>query len=133
MNKSLRKPKFRRISADININVLPVKLKKAMQRAIDLVQRYELPCDVAVTDIENTTARHLWYKNGTCVIQLSFALVCNADARAIHRRIIHEAAHHIAGRNHLDHADEHFREVAADLYEREGFPRGMPSDGCGNM
>ena len=71
MNKSLRKPKFHRISADININVLPVKLKKA--------------------------------------------------------------AHHIAGRKHLDHADKRFREVAADLYEREGFPSGMPSDGCGNM
>jgi hypothetical protein len=133
MNKSLRKPKFQRISADVNINVLPTKLKKAMLRAIDLVQRYELPCDVAVTDLENTTARHIWYKNGTCVIQLSFVLVCNADARAIHRRIIHEAAHHIAGPKHLDHDDEHFRKIAADLYEREGFPKGKSGDARGSM
>jgi len=53
------------------------------------------------------------------------------DSKAVHRRVVHEAAHHIAGLRHGH--DEHFRRIAADLYEREGYPRGKPGDHCGNM
>lgn len=84
-----------------------------------------------IFELEGTTARHGWRKDGTCAILLSYKLVLNGDARAVHRRIIHEAAHHIAG---LEHGhDEHFRQVAADMYDREGYPRGKPGDHCGNM
>lgn len=120
----------RKIVVETSVKELPVKLRSAMLRAIDLVKRYDLPCDVAISDIP-TTARHGWRKDGSCAILLSFDLVSKGDSTAVHRRIIHEAAHHIAGHEHGH--DEHFRRVAAELYEREGYPRGKPGDHCGNM
>jgi hypothetical protein len=122
--------KPRNITVEVPVNALPAKLRSAILRAIDLVKRYNLPCDVEVRDIP-TTAKHSWRKDGTCAIRLSNDLVRRGDSKAVHRRIIHEAAHHIAG---LEHGhDEHFRKVAADLYQREGFPKGKPGDHCGNM
>jgi hypothetical protein len=133
MKKRSRKRDSRTVVLQTSIDNLPEKVRAAMLRAIDLVKRYELPCDVAITELQNATARHGWRKDGTCSILLSFDLVQNGDSRAVHRRIIHEAAHHIAGLEHLDHDDEHFREIAAYMYEREGYPRGRPGDHCGNM
>lgn len=133
MKRRARSRDSKTVVVQTSIDNLPEKVRAAMLRAIDLVKRYELPCDVAITDLEGTTARHGWRKDGTCSILFSFNLVQNGDSRAVHRRIIHEAAHHIAGLEHLDHDDERFRRIAAALYECEGYPRGKPGDHCGNM
>ena len=82
------------------VDQLPERLRSAMLCAIDVVKRYQLPCDVAFSDIPNT-ARHGWRKDGTCVIFLSFDLAHNGDSKSVHRRVIHEAAHHMAGFNLL--------------------------------
>lgn len=119
------------IIVQVSIDDLPDKARPAFQKAIDLIKRYELPCDVAITDLDGTTARHVWRKDGTCEIRLSFVLIANGDAKSVHRRIIHEAAHHIAG---LEHGhDEHFRRVCSDMYAKEGYPPGKPGDHCGNI
>lgn len=115
---------------ETSVNQLPERLRSAMLCAIVLVKKYQLPCDVAISDIPNI-ARHGWRKDGICAIFLSFELAHNGDSKSVHRRVIHEAAHHIAGYEHGH--DKHFRRVAADLYEREGYPRGKPGDHYGNM
>jgi len=118
------------IVLDTTVDVLPEKPRSAMLCAIDLVTRYKLPRDVEISEIPST-ARHAWRKDGSCVIMLSPKVVENGDHRAVHRRIIHEAAHHMAGRGHGH--DERFCRIAADLYEREGYPRGRAGDHRGNM
>jgi hypothetical protein len=76
-------------------------------------------------DLRKATARHVWRRDGTCEIRLSFGLVANGDAKAVHRRII------IAGFEHGH--NENFRAVAANMYQRERYPRGKPGDHCGNV
>ncbi len=131
MKRKASRGDYRIVAVETVIDILPDKLQMAMLKAIDFIKRYELPCDVGITELNSTTARHVWRKDGTCEILLSFALVVNGHAKAVHRRIIHEAAHHIAGFEHGH--DEHFKAIASELYEREGYARGKPGDNCGNM
>jgi hypothetical protein len=131
MKKRARKGDSKTVVVQVGINDLPDKVRSAFERAIDLVKRYRLPCDVTITDLEGTTARHGWRKDGTCSILLSYKLVLNGDAKSVHRRVIHEAAHHIAG---LEHGhDEHFRRICSEMYTNEGYPAGKPGDHRGNM
>jgi len=129
--RSLRQQDAKTFIVQVGIDDLPEKLRSAMLRAINLVKRYRLPCDVTISDLEGTTARHGWRKDGTCSILLSYKLVLNGDAKSVHRRVIHEAAHHIAG---LEHGhDEHFRRICSEIYAKEEYPAGKPGDYCGNM
>lgn len=111
---------------------LPNPLRFALSTAIKLIKKYRLPCDLTVRELPvGVLAHHTRYKSGNCEIGLSTKLTFKGNQRAIHRRIIHEIAHHLAGPGH-DH-DETFKRVAADLYEREGYPRGRRGDFYGNM
>jgi hypothetical protein len=136
MKKRKRGPrqadKWETVSVRIPICDAPDKVRSAFQQAIDLVKRYELPCDVIMSDLgEPTLAAQGWRKDGTCSILLSRKLVLNGDAKSVHRRVIHEAAHHIAGRGHRH--DEHFNRICSEMYEREGYPRGERGKDWGNV
>jgi len=126
-----RRQDAKTIILQVGIDDLPEKVRSAMLRAIDLVKRYRLPRDVTISDLEGTTARHGWRKDGTCSILLSYKLVLNGGEKSVHRRVIHEAAHHIAGLVHGH--DEHFRRICSEMYAKEGYPAGKPGDHCGNM
>jgi SprT-like family protein len=100
--------------------------------ALQLIQKYQLPCDVGIRELSaNALARHGYRRDGTCAIELSKKLTDVGDQTSIRRAIIHEIAHRIAGRGHGH--DESFRRIASDLYEREGYPRGSRGDHHGNI
>jgi hypothetical protein len=107
-------------------------VRYAFLTAIGLVKKYRLPCDIEMRELRpRVLALHGWRKNGRCVIAISSHLTFHGNRRSVHRRIIHEIAHHIAGRGHGH--DEVFKRIASDLYEREGYPRGSHGEGWGNI
>jgi hypothetical protein len=118
----------------IEVDRLPESssLRVGLSLAIDLIRKYQLPCDVRIRDLApNALAAHGFKQDGTCVIELSKVLAFDGDRRSVQRTIIHEIAHHMAGPGHGH--DESFRRIASGLYEREGFPRGGRGDHRGNM
>jgi hypothetical protein len=117
---------------NLDFNKLPKNVRSAIHRTIDVLTRYDLPCDLIIGDLPpKKTARHGWRKDGTCTIILAWDLIRRGNETAVYRRIIHEAAHCRAGRGHGH--DEHFKRICSAMYEREGFSRGKPGDHCGNM
>jgi hypothetical protein len=121
-----------RYSVRMKVNGLPNPLRFAISSAVKFVSKYRLPCDVVIKELPaGLLAQHGWRKNGTCAVVLSSKLTFQGDKTSVHRRILHELAHHMAGRGHGH--DERFRQIASDLYEREGYPRGRRGDHYGNM
>jgi hypothetical protein len=107
-------------------------LRVGFSTAIELIQKYQLPCSVGVRELPQTAlARHGVLRDGTCIIDLSNKLTFGGDESSIRRAIIHEIAHHMAGPGHGH--DDAFRRIASDLYEREGYPKGKRGDHRGNM
>jgi hypothetical protein len=104
----------------------------AFMTAINLIRKYRVPCDVVITELPlGTLARHGWRGDGTCAVLLSNKLTFKGDKQSVHRCLVHEIAHHIAGHGHGH--DERFNQIASYLYEREGYPRGKRGDHRGNL
>jgi hypothetical protein len=102
-----------------DVRNLPNPIRYAFLTAIEQVKKYRLPCDVEMRELRpHVLALHGWRKNRRCVIAISIHLTFHGDKRSVRRRIIHEIAHHMAGRGHGH--DEVFKRVASNLYEREG-------------
>lgn len=111
---------------------MPDPTRYSFQTAISLIRKYRLPCDVHMRELRpNLLAAHGWRRDGTCAVAISNHLNFKGDKRAIRRRIVHELAHHIAGRGH--NHDEVFKRIAAELYDLEGYPRGIRGEGWGNI
>jgi len=118
--------------AEVRVGDVPDHTRRTLTTGIELVRKYDLPCDIEIRDLPpGMLAAHIWRKDESCAIAISTRLNFKGDNRAIHRRLIHEAAHHLSGRGHGH--DETFRRVASALYEREGYPTGERGDGWGNM
>jgi SprT-like family protein len=116
----------------IELDRIPEPVQFALKTAIELIKKYCLPCDLTIRELPGgVLAQHARYKRHNCEIVLSTNLAFEGDHRAIHRRILHEIAHHLAGPGHGH--DETFKRIAADLYAREGYPRGKRGDFYGNM
>lgn len=115
-----------------DLQQMPDPTRYSFQTAIGLIQKYDLPCDVEIRELRpHVLAAHGWRRDGTCAVMISDRLNVEGDRRSIRRRIIHEIAHHIAGRGHGH--DEVFKRIASKLYELEGYPRGARGDEWGNM
>lgn len=103
-----------------------------MEKGIALIQKLGLPCDLSIRDLPNPyLALHAWSRSGGCGAVLSTRLVFKGDETAIFRRIIHECAHHVAGRG-AGHGPA-FKVAATKLYSALGFPPSKPGDFWGNI
>src|SRR2546423_4478101 len=92
---------FVTFTENVSLDKMPKKWCYAFEQAIELIQKYKLPCNVVIDNLPlDRLAVHRGLTDGIrfkdCEIVLSGRLVGKGDETSIRRRIIHECAHHLA-------------------------------------